>query len=454
MKATTERLEGCQVALTIEIEPEEMEDALKGAYKRMVNQLEIPGFRKGKAPRALLERHVGKESMDAEALDRLLPALYDRAVAEQEIEAIAQPEMEMTQTDPPIFKATIPVRPVVELGDYRSIRITAETNEITSENIDEGLDNLLKMHSTLEPVERDAQMGDMVTIDVRGTVDEEDVMDTSGSQYRIAEDNVSPVPGFCEQLIGMKAEDEKEFTLSFPEDHESEELAGKDCLFKVAMSDIKEEHLPELDDEFAKSLGQEIETIEQLRDKLETSMRAAAEKRTREKLESDVLDAIVAQSKIEFPAILVEHEVDRLVNDQLMRLGGMQLEDYLRYRGVTEEEFKNDLRPMAEKHIAGSLIINKVHETEKTEVTESEVNAKIDVIVEEAGEQSEAIREMFNSSRARESIEERLLSEKTMDLLINIATGNEADSAEETPEETPDEAAEPETLQESEEEDK
>lgn len=440
MKVSSERLEGCLVALTVEIEPEEMEKAQDGAYRRLVKKVAVPGFRKGKAPRALLELHIGKESFDAEAMERLVPELYDRAIEQEKVEAIGQPDLEMTQVSPPIFKATVPVRPEVELGDYHSIRVTKDKVEITDENVDQGLENLRQMQATHEPVEREAGLNDMVTIDVEGIVEEKSILDSKESQYRITENSVMPVAGFAQQLHGMKAGDQKEFTLPFPEDHDSEEVAGKDCLFKVSMTDVKEEKLPEVDDEFAKSMGQGIETVDQLKERLLENITTAAERESRSKLENETIDAVAAGSKVEFPAVFTEQEIDRLANEQMTRLGGIQVQDFLKYRGITEEDFRNELRPVAEKRVISSLVLNKVHDAENIEVSEDDINSEVDRIVEEAGEeQREMAQNMFASMDARESIRGRLLTEKTLNFLIDIATSDETipEDKTEPDEETP-----------------
>ncbi|MFO8010225.1 MAG: trigger factor [Dehalococcoidia bacterium] len=431
MKATSERTENCQVTLTIEVEPEEMEEAMDGAYRRLVNRVNIPGFRKGKAPRALLERHLGKDQLEAEALDHILPDLYQEAVAREEINAIGRPELEMVQNEPPIFKAVIPVPPEVELGDYHSISATAEHVEITEENIEQGIENLRRMHSTQEPVEREAQFDDIVTIDINATVGDETILDRNGDSFRLTAGADVPVPGFVEQIVGMSAGDEKEFTLSFPEDHANEELAGKECRFKVTVSEIKIEIMPELDDEFVKGLGQDIETVEQLRERLEQNMRAAAERDARTKLENEVVDSVTAISKVEFPSIFTEQEIDHIASEQMRRFGGMQLEDFLRYRGLTEEEFRNELRPAAEKRVTQSLVVNKVHEAENITVEEADIDAEIERVVQEAGDEGDQVRAMFDSPDARESMKGRLLTQKTMDRLIEIATSNAAKQSDE-----------------------
>ena len=423
MKVSSERIEGCRATLNIEVEPEEMEKAMDGAYRRLVNRVVIPGFRKGKAPRHMLERHIGTEYMVSEALERLVPELYDKAIEQEEIDAIDQPEVEMAQLEPPIIKATVPLRPVVELGDYRTIKVTPNIVDITDEAIDNAVENLRHANASWEPVEREARFGDLVTINVKGVVEQETVLDNEGVEYHLTADSTMPVPGFAEHIVGMQLGEENEFRISFPEDWPTAEYAGKECTFKVSTSAVKEEKLPELDDTLAKSIGQEIETVEQLREKISGNLRVVAEREAKNKMESDVIEAAVEQSTIEFPAILTEREIDRMVNEQLMRLGGMTFEDYLKYRGITEEEFRDQLREGAGKRVANSLFLMKVREEENIEIDENEINAEIDRMVQNAGEQGEQIQQMLDSPQARESIRNDLLTHKTLEHLIKIATG-------------------------------
>lgn len=444
MKVSSEKIESCQVALTVEVEPEEMEKAMDDAYRRMARKVAIPGFRKGKAPRPLFERHVGRESIESEALEELIPQLYQEAVEQEEITSIGQPDMEMVQKDPPIFKATIPVPPEVELGDYHSIRVATEPVEITEENIEQGIDNLRKMHATQEPVEYEVQFDDIVTLDIKATVDDEVILDREADSFRVTEGTDVPAPGFAEELVGMTAGDQKTFTLTFPEEHSNSEIAGKQCQFDVSISAVKIEVLPELNDEFAKSLGEDIETVAQLRQRLEENMRKSAERESRQKLESDVIEALANISTVEFPPVFTEQEIDRLASEQMQRFGGMEVEDFLRYRGITEAQFRDELRPTAEHRVRSSLILNKVHDVENIEVTSEEIDAEIDRMIAESGQDSEHLRNIFASGPGQETVRDRLLTQKTFDRLIEIATAEtetetddqnaEAEAGEEGPE--------------------
>ena len=422
MRISSDRIEGCQVVLNIEAETEEMERALEGTYRRLVKQAVVPGFRKGKAPRPMLERHLGRTALLNDAWDRLVPELYEQAVKEQGIEVFGQPQVEVTQVDPLTFKATVPVRPVVELGDYRAIKVTPEVVEITGDKIDEALERLRRTQVVWEPVEREARLGDLVGLYVEGSIEGKILLDKESEWYHLSADSTAPVPGFAGQVVGMKAGDEKEFALPFPEDHANPELAGKDCLFKVSISEVKEEHLPELNDEFAKSLEQDVETMDQLREKIAGSLKAAADSDARNKLERQVVEAVVGQADLEFPAVLVEREVDRMVHQQMMALGGLDIDEYLKLRNLTREQYRDQLRPVAEKRVANALVLKKVAEEEKMEVSDSEVDAEVGRRVENAGEDGKRVQEALSSPEARESLRDDLLARKAIDLLVRIAT--------------------------------
>jgi trigger factor len=421
VKTTADKTESCQVVLNIEVEPEELEDSMEQAYRRLVSKTAVPGFRKGKAPRHLLERYLGRSALLDEALDRLLPKLYEQALREQGIEAIAQPQFEITQLDPVIFKVTVPTRPTVELGDYRELRIAPEPVEITEEQVDEVLDRLRHVHATWLPVERAAQLGDLVAIDVEGRIGDKTVLSEKGRWYQLLPDSPLPVPGFAEKLEGMGKDEEREFTLSIPSEHPDTEVAGKECLFKVLVSEVKEEHLPELDDAFAKSLGPEIENMELFRERIAADLKASRESRAKMELEEKIIDAIAAMSHIEYPAVLAERELERLVATRRERLGGQKgLEAQLKLRGKTEEEFRNELQPVAERLVLRSLILDKVSESESIEVSDAEVDAEIERL--SAGENGEQVRQFFSSPLARNSLKGELLTRKAMAHLVQTAT--------------------------------
>ena len=425
MKTSKEKIENSQVVLNVEIEPAEVERELDLAYRRLVKKASIPGFRRGKAPRAMLEHYMGKEALLKEALDHLVPRAYDQAIQEEGVEAITQPQIEITQTDPVTFKATLPLRPTVELGNYQQISIPPEPVEVADDEVNRVIEELRQQHAPWEPVERPIKFGDLVTIDVVGNVDENPVLDRKDLQFQALQDLPFPMPGFAEKLEGLEKGQGKEFSISFPADYGTSELAGKECLFKVLISEIKEKKLPELNDEFAKSVGEGFETIDSLRERVASNLWLMAEEGARRRYEEKVIDAALELAQVEFPPLLVEHDIDRLIAEQEreLRENRVSLEEYLRSRQKTEEELREELRPMATKRVRQSLVLTKVAEEEGIEVTEEEIDGEIEAMAEGVGERGEELKKQFNSPPVRQSLKDVIVTRKTVKRLLEIASG-------------------------------
>ena len=281
MRISTQSVENSEAIVQIEVEPQEYEESLQKAYSQLVKRLGIPGFRKGKAPRSVVERHIGKEGLQKEALEDLIPELCARVVEEQKIEIIARPAIEILQLEPLIFKATFPLRPRVELGDYRSVKVEPGQVEVTEEQIDSVLDKVRERHAVWAPVERPAAFEDMVTVDIEEETPEHGIRQYQGRQVIMVQESVYPLPEFSEKLVGMRVGEEKEFDLSYPADYKFKELAGKQYKAKVAVTEIKEKRLPEVDDEFVKSVDQGLENVEALRVSIAENLRSAAEEAAR-----------------------------------------------------------------------------------------------------------------------------------------------------------------------------
>lgn len=425
MKVTKEKIENSQVFLTIEMEPAEVEAALEKSYYRLVKKANIPGFRKGKAPRAVVERNLGKESFLQEALNHLIPQACEKAIEEQKIDALAQPHIEVTQTDPVVFKATVPVRPSVKLGDYHSIQVTPEPVELNKDDVDVVMEQLRHQQAAWEPVERPVELDDLVVLDIESNIEDKPFINQKGVQYQIHHDSTSPVPGFAEQLPGMKRGEDKEFKLQIPSDYPRSELAGKEPWFKVRIVEIKQEKLLELNDEFAKQINPDFETLESLRESISDNLRLRAEEKTRADFEERVVDAVVDLAQVEFPPILVEMEVDRLVNEQSRRLqmGRQGLEEYLRSINKTEVELREELQPLATKRITRSLVLEKVAEEEKIEVSDSEIDTEIEEMIKNTAESKDKLKKALNTPQSRESIKQLLITRKTIQCLAEIAKG-------------------------------
>ncbi|MFC2032911.1 trigger factor [Chloroflexota bacterium] len=427
MKVTNEKTEERQVYLTIEMEPEELEKSLTASYKRLVNKANIPGFRKGKAPRDVAERYMGKESILEDALNQIVPDAYVKAVEEQEIKAIAQPQIEVVQTDPVIFKATVPLMPVIELGDYRSIRITPEVEEITEEKANSVLEEVRHQHATWEPVERPVEFGDLVGMDIESNIEGESFIEQKGAQYQVIEGFSGPVPGFPEQITGIAKNEEKEFKLTLPDDYPKNELAGKEANIKVKVTEIKEEKLPELNDELAVQVEPEIKTLDALKAEIVGRLKERAEEKARADFEDKVIQAVVGCSKIEYPPIMVEAEIDGLLNEQAQRLQWDEkaLEEYLKRVNKTVEQLREEMRPLATKRVASSLALGKVAEDENIEVSDADIDNEIENMVKGTTEDEDKIRQLLSNLQYRNSIRQLLLTKKTVAKLEEIAKGEE-----------------------------
>jgi len=420
VKVTKEKTENSQVFLSIEMEPAEVEESLEMSYNRLVKKTNIPGFRKGKAPRAILERYIGKESLFEEALNNLVPQACEKAIKEQEIEAIAQPQIEIAQTDPVVFKAIVPLKPRVKLGDYQHIQVTPQPVEVTENNVSDVIEQLRHRHATWEPVERPVDFGDLVVLDIESSIEDKSFINQKGAQYQVLHDLPFPVPGFAEQLAGMKRDEEKEFNLQFPSDYPRGELAGKEPSFKVKVTEIKQEILPELNDEFAKEVTPDFQSLVSLREQVSSDLKLRAEEKARADFEERVIDAVVDIAQLEFPPILVEMEINRMLNQRFQK-GDQELEEYLRSINKTEEELQEELRPLATKRIARSLVLGKVVEEEKIEVSDSEIHAEIENIKKGATENKDKLEKILNTPQARESIEQTLITRKTIQRLVETA---------------------------------
>ena len=427
MKVTNEKTENCQAFLTVEMESDEVEESLERSYYRLAKKTNIPGFRKGKAPRAILERYIGKERLLEDALNSLLPEAYEKAIKEQKIEAFAQPHIEIAQTDPVIFKVAVPLTPTIKLGDYHNIQVAPEPVELTEDDVSAAIEQLRHQHATWEPVERPVDFNDLVILDIESNIKDEPFINRKGAQYQVLHDLPLPVPGFAEQLVGMKRDEEKEFKLQFPSDYPKGELAEKEPSFKVRVTEIKQERLPELNNKFAKEISPDFKSLKSLRKKVSANLRLRAEEKARIDFEERTIEAVVDTTELEFPPILVEMETDRLIDQQLRRwqMGGKGLEEYLSSINKTEEELRQELQPLATKRVSQSLVLGRIAEEENFEVSDSEISAEIENMTKSATENKDELNKFLNTPQARKSIEQVLITRKTIQRLVEIAKGSD-----------------------------
>jgi len=422
MKVSTEDVGNRQVALNIEAEDAELDKSLGEAYHHLVKEVSIPGFRKGKAPRAVLVQHVGKQSLLDEALEHLIPQLYKQAVESQELEPLARPEIEIIQTEPVVFKAIVSLKPEVNLGDYHSIKLEpGPAIKIAKKEVADAMEEFRESQGAWVPVDRSVKLGDLVTMDIEANVDGKPWLNHKGILYEVDKDSSSPVLGFASRLQGAEKNKEINFSLTVPEDYPVKEMCGKEGTFEVTVTEIKEKDLPELDGKLARSAG--YENLADMRKKVAADLKAKAEAKNRLGLGQKALDALVEISEVSYPPILEDEEITGILRDEAQRLGFRELEDYLKRTNKPEEELKQELRPIAQKRLIQGLVLGKLAEEEKIEISSSEVDNKVDEIINNA-EDKENARQFLSLPQVRQSMAQSLLTQKTLDRLSQIAIGN------------------------------
>jgi trigger factor len=423
LKVTAERLPESRVQLDIEVDPERLEKSLDSAYRKVASRARIPGFRPGKAPRAVVERMVGREGLIREALDRLVPDVYNEALEAQDIDAIGQPELEIIELDPVRFKATVPVRPTVDLGDYRSVRVDRQPVEVTDEMVAEQILALRRRHAIQAPVDREVRWGDFIIADVKAESDGETFVEDEGAEIALREGRELFVEGLAGAFIGMKKGEEKSIDLPLPEDFPVEKLRGKTATFRLVVQEVKEEVLPEEDDELAALVNAEqFPTLLALRARIREEMTSAAEAEEKARFQNAAIEKMLEGATLEYPALLVEREIDHMVQESV----GSDRQAYLATLarvGRTEEQFRESLREPAEMRVRRSLVVSQLAEDEKVEVTDEEIEAEIARMAEPMGENAERFTRIFASGEGRETVRRNLLTRKTLDRLAAIAAG-------------------------------
>lgn len=425
MKVTNEKVESRQAYLTIEMEPAEVADYQEKAYKSIVKKANIPGFRKGKAPRPMVERSVGKEKFQEEMLNILVPEAFKKAVAQEKIEPYAQPTVNLEKSEPEVvFKAVIPLAPIVNVGDYKSIKLEPQPVNVTDENVNAAIEQLRHQHATWEPVERPVEFSDMIVLDITSTIEGQTFLDRKGAQYQVMKDLPLPAPGFAEQLAGIKRDEEKEFKLTFPADYARPELANKEAAFKVKIIEIKQEKLPEVNDEFAAMVKPELKTVDDLKKAVLDDIKRQLEERERLAFEEAVVAKVMDMSNVEFPPVMTDGETDNMIRSDMQRLQIEDFQDYQNTVGKTEKQIRDGLAPEAQRHVKRSLVLENIAEKEKLEVSHDEIHDEIDMMMESTEEDKRKnLEEYLETERAHETIGGMLLLKKTVEQLAKMARG-------------------------------
>jgi len=451
LKVTAERLENCQVELTIKIDEERVEKELRRVARRLSKLRRIPGFRPGKAPYDAVLRLFGKDALYQEVLKDLVQVVFKEALEKEGIESFAQAELMDVQFEPMVLKMMVPVAPIIELGDYRQLRLTPPEVTVSDEKVETALKHIQAQHSQWQPVERPAQLDDQAIVDIESTVEREIVLSNQESVLLLKAESPYPAPGFNEQIVDMVIGEDREFDLTYPENLANEELAGKESHFKVHLHDIKELVLPEMDDDLAKTVG-DFETLDDLKAKVRESLQAEAEQEAESRFSSEVLITTVERARIEFPPVLLERELDGLLEEQdrvSIQREGLTLDNWLEINKKNKEEYRDELRPRAAERLKRGLALAKVVELEGITVEEEEVGAQVERMSLSFGEQADKARDVFSSPDNMRSIASDLLTNKALQRLMAIAKGEVEDEMEDEIDET-DETAGPEQAQASE----
>jgi len=423
MKANWEKIEKNQGVLHVEVEAEEVSKALDQAFKKVVAQVNVPGFRKGKVPRKVFEMRFGIESLYNDALDILLPVSYGQAIDETKIEPVDRPDISIDQFEqnkPFIFKATVTVKPEVELGEYKGLEVAEKDFSVSEEAINEELKNMQERHAELIIIEDGVvENGDMTVIDFAGYVDGVAFEGGTAENYSLEIGSGTFIPGFEDQLIGMKKEEEKDVVLTFPENYHSVELAGKEATFKVKLHEIKRKELPKLDDEFAKDV--DFETLDELKEDVKHKLEHKAEHDKENYRKDSIIEKVAENATVEIPESMVEQEVDRMLQEfeQQLSYQGMNLDLYYQFAGTSEDGLKEQFKKDATTRVKTNLVLEAVAKAENIEITEEDIEEEIQRLAEAYKREADEIKSLFASREdGLDGLKSDIQIRKTIDFLV------------------------------------
>lgn len=424
MSVKWEKQEGNTGILTVEVDVAIVKDGLDKAFKKVVKEINVPGFRKGKMPRKMFEQRFGTESLYQDALDFILPDAYSGAVEEAAIDPVDRPEIDivkMEQGENLIFTATVTVRPEVTLGDYKGLEISKQETDVTDEEIEAQIKEQQTRLAELVVKEEDAIVdGDTAVIDFEGFLGEEAFEGGAGEDHTLEIGSGSFIPGFEEQLIGSKAGDNKEVVVTFPEEYHAAELAGKEATFKVTVKEVKGKELPELNDELAKEIDNEVESMDELRTKLKEKTVVEKKNAAESKVKDELVELAANNATIDIPQAMVDMEVERMLNDFKQRLEsqGMNLELYFQFSGQDEKALRTQMTEDGQKRVKVSLTLEAIAEAEGFTPSEEEINNELEKMAVQFSMPAEKIRESLGGTDA---LENDLRLQKAIDFLVENA---------------------------------
>ena len=425
MSVKWEKQEGNQGLLTIEVPAAEVNNALDKAFNKIVKQINEPGFRKGKMPRPLFEKKYGVEALYQDALEIIIPDAYSKAIDEAGIEPVDYPEIAGTENFAKgqdfTFTATVTVKPEPKLGEYKGLEVTKLPTEVTDEEVEEQIQEQLARKAELEIKEEGAiEEGDTAVIDFEGFQGEEAFEGGKGEDYPLEIGSGSFIPGFEEQLVGVKAGESKDVVVTFPEEYHAAELAGKEATFKVTVKEVKTKVLPELNDEFAKEIDPEVETLEALRAKIKEQTVEQKKAEAEGTLRDELVEKAAANAEMDIPASMIDTEVDRMVQEfgQRLQMQGMNLELYFQFSGQTEEQLRGQMKEDAENRVRVALTLEAIAKAENIEVSEEDITTELDAMASQFGMTVDQIKTALGGTAI---LENDVKTKKTVEFLVENA---------------------------------
>ena len=423
MSLQVEKLEHNMAKLTVEVAAEDVEKALQAAYLKQRKQINIPGIRKGKVPRQMIEKMYGPEVFYDEAANNMIPDAYAKAYDESELDIVSQPKIEVVQMEkgkPFIFTAEVATKPEVTLGDYKGLKVDKVSTRVTQKEVDEEIEKERERNArTIEVTDRAVQDKDEVTLDFEGFVDGVAFEGGKGEDYPLTIGSGSFIPGFEEQLIGAEIDKEVEVNVTFPKEYHSEELAGKDATFKCTVHTIKAKELPELDDEFASEVS-ECETMDAYRAEVKKNIKERKERTGKEKKENQAVDQAIENAQMDIPEAMIEFQVRQMADDFARRIQqqGLTVEQYFQFTGMTAEKMLEEMRPQAEKSIKTRLVLEAIVKAENIEVSDERVEEELTKMAEAYQMEVEKLKE-FMGENEKKQIKEDLAVQEAITLLVN-----------------------------------
>jgi len=426
MKANAERIEKNTVLLEIEVDAEQFSQAVDKAYRKIVKNVNIPGFRKGKTPRSILERYVGKGALYEEAMESLVYEAYFQAVADTGIVPVDQPKVEIVQVEegkPVVFKATVQVKPEVNLGQYKELEVVKPSTEVKNKDVDKELERMQDRHAKLLTLEEgNVQKGDITIIDFLGKIDGEPFAGGEGKDYSLEIGSGSFIQGLEEQVMGMSIGETRDIQVTFPENYQAEELAGREAIFIVTVKEIKRKELALLDDEFAKDVS-EFDTLEELRNDISNTLKQAAENHANYQVRREVITKAVDNAEVDIPAAMADSQLGEMIGSferQLLNQG-FSMEDYLKYTNSTPEEMKAKIHKDAERTVKTNLVLEAIAKAENIEVSNEEMDEEIKKMASHYREEVEKFHKMLENEGQLGFITRGIIREKTLQFLVDNA---------------------------------